>query len=123
MCALLGARVSHLSRSLCIFCSRYLLGCLCNVSCAKVAIRIKGGMRIRKAHVWLLGDIVEGGGDIFPGQAFEISAGLNAQISAAADAISDFVRAIRDVVGKVHVTGVVGNHGRNGRRGQQVCIL
>ena len=79
--------------------------------------RIRQGKRVTRAHVWLMGDIVEGE-DIFPGQAHEIHECLMAQMTDAVKMLVEFVRTVHNVVEAIHITGVVGNHGRLGRKGQ-----
>lgn len=72
---------------------------------------------VREAHLWMLGDIVEGE-DIFPGQAHLLDASLFDQIFGAP------FTAARNLIDKMlanfdtlKVVCVVGNHGRIGRRG------
>ena len=86
-------------------------------ACAEVNGRLRQGKQVDRAHIWLLGDIVEGE-DIFPGQAHEIHESLMEQITDAVAMLGEFVRTIRGVVSHIHITGVVGNHGRLGRKGQ-----
>lgn len=71
---------------------------------------------VREVHVFLLGDFVEGE-DIFPGQAHLIDSGLYGQIFATAEMLAGLIRSLASHFEKVHVNGVIGNHGRIGRWG------
>lgn len=71
---------------------------------------------VRELHIHLLGDLVEGE-DIFPGQAHLIDSGLYSQMFGAAEALAKLVREMLGHFEKVKVVGVIGNHGRIGRRG------
>jgi predicted phosphodiesterase len=72
---------------------------------------------VRKAHVLLLGDIVEGA-LIFPGQQFLIDAGLYRQVAVDGPRILvNFLRKLLSEFEFVEVTAVIGNHGRLGRHG------
>lgn len=65
-------------------------------------------------HVWLLGDIVEGE-EIFPGQAHLIDSGLYRQVGINGPRIlSKFLTAALENFKRVHVVGVIGNHGAVG---------
>ena len=65
-------------------------------------------------HVWLLGDIVEGE-EIFPGQAHLIDSGLYRQVGINGPRIlSKFLTTALQNFKKVHVVGVIGNHGAVG---------
>jgi len=73
---------------------------------------------INKAHVWMLGDIVEGE-DIFPGQQWLIDSSLYEQaMNRGPRILSKFVRTMLANFDEVKVTAVIGNHGRVGRKGQ-----
>ena len=73
---------------------------------------------VNEAHIWLLGDIVEGE-DIFSGQQWLIDSSLYAQAMVNAPRIlANFIRKILASVDKVYVRGVIGNHGRIGKKGQ-----
>lgn len=65
---------------------------------------------VKKAHVFALGDMVEGE-DIFPGQTFEIDASLYKQIISGVEVLSDFIRRVLSMFETVHFAGVIGNHG------------
>ncbi len=63
------------------------------------------------------GDMVEGGGGIFPGQAYEVDSTGYAQIMAASNLMAEVVLAMLSDFEHVQVYSVHGNHGRIGRRG------
>jgi hypothetical protein len=63
-------------------------------------------------HIWLLGDIVEGE-LIFPGQAHEIDASLYRQVmELTPELLANLIRRLLGNFEKIHICGVVGNHGR-----------
>jgi hypothetical protein len=69
---------------------------------------------VREAHVWLLGDLVEGE-LIFPGQSHRIDASLYRQVAVDGPRIlGSFLRSMLDTFERVHVTAVIGNHGAIG---------
>lgn len=69
---------------------------------------------VRELHVNLLGDIVEGE-MIFPGQAHRIDASLFRQVLIDGPQIlGNFLRRMCGTFERVHVTGVIGNHGAIG---------
>lgn len=73
---------------------------------------------VKRAHVWLLGDIVEGE-RIFPGQEYLIDSGLVDQVVGnGSRIIRNFLYEMLGNFETVHVTAVVGNHGRLGRPGE-----
>lgn len=73
---------------------------------------------IRKAHVWLTGDIVEGE-DIFPGQEWVIDSSLYQQtVRNGPEILGNFLRRMLGLFDEVVVDGVIGNHGRIGKKGQ-----
>lgn len=72
---------------------------------------------VKELRVWLVGDIVEGE-DIFPGQFELIDSPLYRQLVQATEMIADFIRTALTHFETVHVVGVIGNHGRVGRKGQ-----
>ncbi len=75
-------------------------------------------MPIKKCHVWILGDIVEGE-DIFPGNQWLIDSSLYRQVTKnGLEILGNFLRTMLANFDEVHVTAVIGNHGRVGRRGQ-----
>jgi hypothetical protein len=65
-------------------------------------------------HVWLLGDIVEGE-EIFAGQSHLIDSGLYRQVGINGPKIlSRFLTTALENFKRVHVTGIIGNHGAVG---------
>ena len=69
---------------------------------------------VRKARVYLLGDIIEGE-MIFPGQAHRIDSSLYRQVVVDGPRIiSDVIRRALGLFDEVHVVGVIGNHGAIG---------
>jgi hypothetical protein len=69
---------------------------------------------VRELRVYLLGDLVEGE-MIFPGQAHRIDASLFRQVLVDGPRIlSGFVRRMLTIFERVHVVGVIGNHGAIG---------
>jgi hypothetical protein len=71
---------------------------------------------VKDLHVWLLGDLIEGE-LIFPGQAHHIDASLYRQVTVDGPRILvDFLRKMLANFERVHVTAVIGNHGRLGGR-------
>jgi hypothetical protein len=78
----------------------------------------RNAMPIKKCHVWILGDIVEGE-DIFPGNQWLIDSSLYRQVTKnGLEILGDFIRKMLANFDEVHVTAVIGNHGRIGRYGQ-----
>jgi hypothetical protein len=82
---------------------------------ADVAVKLVNIKRhahpIDEAHVWLLGDIVEGE-MIFPGQAYQIDSGLYRQaIVNGPRIVKGFLDTMLANFKKVHVAAVIGNHG------------
>lgn len=73
---------------------------------------------VREARIWLLGDLVEGE-MVFPGQAHHIDASVYHQALVSGPRIlGNYLRRMAGLFETVHVTAVIGNHGRNGRRGE-----
>jgi len=71
---------------------------------------------VREVRVYLLGDIVEGE-LIFPHQPFQIDSSLFRQVAVDGPRIViDFLRRLLAAFDRVHVVGVIGNHGRLGPR-------
>ena len=69
---------------------------------------------VRDCRVYILGDLVEGE-LIFPGQAHRIDASLFAQVLADGPSIlGGFLRRMLATFERVHVVGVIGNHGAIG---------
>lgn len=74
---------------------------------------------VRECRVFLLGDIVEGE-LIFPGQAHLIDASLYRQVTVDGPRIlRDFLATMLANFDRVHVTGVIGNHGRMGGKSRR----
>lgn len=70
-------------------------------------------------HVWFLGDIVEGE-EIFPGQSFLIDSGLYRQVGVnGPEIISRFLTRALEHFERIHITGVIGNHGSVGGRNRR----
>src|SRR5688572_11476964 len=73
---------------------------------------------VREARVWMLGDMIEGT-NIFPGQHWLVDSSLYRQIALDGPRIiGNFLRSLLADFDKVHVTAVIGNHGRLGKRGE-----
>jgi hypothetical protein len=73
---------------------------------------------VEDLHVWLLGDMIEGV-TVFPGQAWQVDASLYRQITIDGPRIlGNFLRKMLSRFRTVHVTAVIGNHGRLGRHGE-----
>lgn len=74
---------------------------------------------VKELRVWILGDIIEGE-LIFPGQHWLIDSSLYTQVCVDGPRIlSNFLRTMLTHFEKVHVTAVIGNHGRLGGRGSR----
>ena len=72
---------------------------------------------VRTAHVWLLGAIVENE-DIFPGQSWLVDASLYRQVAVDGPRITvNFLRRLLGHFDALVVYGIIGNHGRIGRKG------
>lgn len=71
---------------------------------------------VKELRIYLLGDLVEGE-DIFPGQSHLIDASLYNQIFHGGEILANLVRKLATNFERVRVVGVIGNHGRLGRRG------
>ncbi len=70
-------------------------------------------------HVWLLGDIVEGE-EIFPGQSHLLDAGLYRQVGIyGPEILSKFFSTCLENFERIHVTGVIGNHGAVGGKNRR----
>lgn len=73
---------------------------------------------VNDLHVWLLGDMIEGV-TVFPGQAWQVDASLYRQITIDGPRIlGNFLRQMLSRFQRVHVTAIIGNHGRFGRHGE-----
>jgi hypothetical protein len=74
---------------------------------------------VKECHVYLLGDLVEGE-LIFPGQAHLIDASLYRQVlSDGPRILGNYLRRLAGVFERVHVVGVIGNHGSLGGRARR----
>lgn len=74
---------------------------------------------VRELRVYLLGDLVEGE-LIFPGQSHLIDASLFSQVLADGPRIlGNFLRRMLTTFDRVHVVGVIGNHGALGGRSRR----
>ena len=73
---------------------------------------------VRRCHVWLLGDLLEGE-LIFPGQPWQVDSSLYVQVQRAAEIVERFIRAMLRSFEEVRVVGVIGNHGSMGGRGRR----
>ncbi len=85
----------------------------------EIVVRHKMVAPINNLHVHLLGDIVEGW-DIFKGQTHSIDHDIAHQLLDITDLIADFLDKCRTLFDHIHVVGVPGNHGRIGRRGENL---
>lgn len=73
---------------------------------------------VTELRVWLLGDMIEGI-TVFPGQAWQVDTSLYRQIAINGPRIlGNFLRMMLANFDRVHVTAVIGNHGRFGRHGE-----
>lgn len=73
---------------------------------------------VNELRVWMLGDMIEGI-TVFPGQAYQVDASLYRQIAINGPRImGNFLRRMLSEFERVHVTAVIGNHGRLGRHGE-----
>ena len=76
----------------------------------------RGNHPVNEARVYLLGDIVEGE-LIFPSQPHQIDASLYRQVAVDGPRIlTNFLRSLLASFTRVHVVGVIGNHGAIGGR-------
>jgi len=85
----------------------------------EIVTRHKMVAPINNLHVHLIGDIVEGW-DIFKGQTHSIDHDIAHQVLDIVDLIADFLDRTRTLFKHIHVVGVPGNHGRIGRRGENL---
>jgi len=72
---------------------------------------------IKRLHVWFNGDIVEGE-DIFGGQLREIDQNVIEQVIFVVEHFARLLHSLAQTFEEVLCTGVVGNHGRIGRKGE-----
>jgi hypothetical protein len=86
---------------------------------AKLAGIQRADHPVRELRVYLLGDLVEGE-LVFPGQAHLIDSSLYRQVLVDGPRIlGDFLRRMSALFEKVHVVGVIGNHGALGGRARK----
>ena len=85
----------------------------------EIVIRHKMVAPIKNLHVHFIGDIVEGW-DIFKGQSNAIDHDIAHQLLDVIDLICDFLDRTRTLFEHIHVVGVPGNHGRIGKRGENL---
>jgi|APSaa5957512535_1039671.scaffolds.fasta_scaffold02340_9 hypothetical protein len=79
----------------------------------------RGNTPVHELRVYLLGDIVEGE-EIFPGQAHLIDSSLYQQMTVDGPRIlCNFLQHMLTIFKKVHVVGVIGNHGSLGGRSRK----
>ena len=72
--------------------------------------------KVRGLHVYLGGDLVEGDGEIFPGQPHEMDSGILEQvIKSGPEILADSILTWLKKFPSVKIVGVPGNHGRLGR--------
>lgn len=71
---------------------------------------------VKEVRVYLLGDLIEGE-DIFPGQAHLVDASLYNQVFHGGEILAGLIRNLAGAFEHVKVVGVIGNHGRLGRKG------
>ena len=78
----------------------------------------RGDHPVRTARVWMLGDMIEGI-TVFPGQPWHVDSSLYRQITVDGPRIlGNFLRRAAGSFDRVHVTAIIGNHGRFGRHGE-----
>lgn len=73
------------------------------------------GRQPQAVHVWFLGDLVEGT-QVYRGQPHYLEQTVVEQVFTAADELSVFIAQLQDLSPRVSVAGVIGNHGRIGRK-------
>jgi len=72
---------------------------------------------VKKAHIWLLGDLVDGE-QIFSGHPYELDSSLVDQVVTNGSRIlRNFIFEMLEYFDELRVVGVVGNHGRIGKVG------
>jgi hypothetical protein len=74
---------------------------------------------VNDLHVWLLGDIVEGE-EIFAGQSHLIDSGLYRQVGInGPEILTTFINTCLEHFDRIHITGVIGNHGAVGGKARK----
>lgn len=81
-----------------------------------VAERRAAGKQVRRIHVWLLGDIIEGE-TIYNGQVHHIEQNVFDQSITASELLSRFITELLTLDAEVEVETIIGNHGRIGKKG------
>lgn len=71
-----------------------------------------------RLHVWFLGDLVEGT-QVYRGQAHHLEMTVVEQLFEGVQQLAVFVSQMQQIFPAVSVRGVVGNHGRVGRKGDE----
>lgn len=91
------------------------------VSIIKTLVEIqRSDHAVRKARVYMLGDILEGE-LIFPHQAYQIDSGLFTQLMIDGPRITiNFLRSLLTFMDEVHVVAIPGNHGQLGGPGRKM---
>jgi hypothetical protein len=77
---------------------------------------------VKRAHVMLGGDMLEGRGNIFPGQVHEVEAFLYDQLFGVSRLIVSTIRNNLATYEHVDVWEESGNHGRLGRKGEDAAL-
>lgn len=72
---------------------------------------------LRKLHVWFLGDNTDGV-LIYRGQSWHLDAVKLEQMFIGTQAFARALASLLQVYESIHVTGILGNHGREGRKGE-----
>lgn len=98
---------------------------VCEQRVRKLAQKVIELTNIQRAHhpvkelrIWCIGDIVESE-QIFPGQVHEIEGSVFKQSVTAKKILADFITTMLANFDKVHVVGVIGNHGSLGTRARR----
>jgi len=81
---------------------------------ARIITERRHARPIRRLHVWMLGDMVEGE-LIFPQNPHQIDSSLYRQLFKAEEIIVKYLQTMLTVVDTIHVCGVPGNHGNLSR--------
>lgn len=71
---------------------------------------------VREARIWALGDMVEGNA-IFPGQAWQVDSSTYTQVFRGSRMLGSIVRRAAATFEALRTVGIIGNHGRDGKRG------
>ncbi len=80
--------------------------------------------RVDKLNIFFLGDLVEGTGNIYRGQGARIVTDVVEQaIDIGLPEIARFIQGLATNFKEIYITGVVGNHGRLRRRGEDLTYV